>query len=167
MPARSFDYSATGTLPLRFRRESFEFRLPIKLKCNFPSSPPPLPFPLTYHRRRPSVFISLSPSSFSLCFPLSLSPAITLYLSRTFGAITSEAPRYYDAYCSFTARNVAGGVVLATRWGQSASVTYRMKHGRGVLFFCCRMITKKRNGRDRTRKSGPAIFFICEFFGQF
>lgn len=42
-----------GTLPLRFRCESFEFRLPIKLKCNFPP-----PFRLPRCRQRPSVFLS-------------------------------------------------------------------------------------------------------------
>lgn len=107
-----------GTLPLRFRRESFEFRLPIKLKCNFPSLPSTFP-DSAIDEDRP-------------CFSLRrFFLAVTLYLSRTksqtFGAITSEAPRYYDAYCSFTARNGAGGVVLATRWGQSATVPYQIK----------------------------------------
>lgn len=144
MPARSFDYSATG-LPLRFRRESFEFRLPIKLKCNFPSPlPPPLP-PTFPHRTIDEGRPCFSLRHFFL--------AITLYLSRmksqTFGAITSETPRYYDAYCSFTERNGAGEVVLATRWGQSATVPYQIKR----FSFCCWMITKKRSGREEPGKA--------------
>lgn len=83
-----------GTLPLRFRCESFEFRLPIKLKCNFPSFLPL--FPLSRHRQRLSMFLS------------AISFRHRLYLSRiksrTFGAISSEVLRRYDAYISFIAR---------------------------------------------------------------
>lgn len=132
-----------GTLPLRFRRESFEFRLPIKLKCNFPSTP-----------------LSSLTKAVRVSLPRHFFLAITLYLfrtkSQTFGAITSETSRYYDAYCFFIARNGAGGVVLATRWGQSVTVPYQIKRS----LFCCRTITKKRSGREKPEKLGQSHCYL-------
>lgn len=122
-----------GTLPLRFHCKSFEFRLPIKLKCNFPSFP--RLFPVSRHRQR-------------LCFFLPFLSVTALYLfrikSRTFGAISNEAPRRYDAYTTFIAWKEMGSCPRLDEVNQRT--------------FNCQMKrllqnNEKRDGREGTKKT--------------